>query len=464
MEAMSSNETWEVLPLPRGAKPLRVMWVFSLKGVGASEQLRFKARLVAKGCSQRPGLDFGEVYAPVGRAQTIRSLLALAAIRDLEVHQDFTTAFLNGEQGEEVWVEQPVGYEQGGANSGLFCRLRKALYGLKQAPRAWHSTLAAALEQFGFVEGEADPGLWFRGEGEHRVWVVVYVDDLLIAGELSKVQRVKQELLGQFQGKDMGEVGVFVGLKIERDRDARTLHISQPAHAQQLVEKVGLTAAKGRDLPISTADQVTAAGTGLDEKGQALYREVVGSLLYLSTHTRPDLAHVTGVLSRYMANPTAEQWTVAKGAVRYLRGTSSMGINYGGENAGRGLEGYVDSDFAGDKEDRKSTSGMVFMLGGGAVSWGSKKQSTVSCSTTEAEYIAAAGGVREAMWFQKLGRDLLGWGETRLPPTVSIDSSTSSRGSSRNFPSCTPTVPQPSASSTTTWCPDGPSTLTLTIM
>ena len=96
-----------------------------------------------------------------------------------------------------------------------------------------------------------------------------------------------------------------------------------------------------------------------------------------------------------------------------------MGISYGGENAGRGLEGYVDSDFAGDKDDRKGTSGMVFMLGGGAVSWGNKKQSTVSCSTTEAEYIAAAGGVREAMWFQNLGRDLLNWGETAAGTTGS---------------------------------------------
>jgi len=130
----------------------------------------------------------------------------------------------------------------------------------------------------------------------------------------------------------------------------------------------------------------------LVEKGQALYWEVVGSLLYLSTHTRPDLAHVTGVLSRYMANPTAGQRTVAKGAVRYLRGTSSMGISYGGENAGRGLEGYVDSDFAGDKDDRKGTSGMGFMLGGGAVSLGSKKQSTISCSTTEAESLQQQGG------------------------------------------------------------------------
>jgi hypothetical protein len=128
MDAMKSNHTWELLPLARGAKPLRVMWVFTLKGGTegeGGEKLRFKARLVAKGCSQRPGLDFGEVYAPVGRAQTIRSVLAMAAARDLEVHQlDFTTAFLNGALGEEVWVQQAEGYEVGGASSRLFCRLR----------------------------------------------------------------------------------------------------------------------------------------------------------------------------------------------------------------------------------------------------------------------------------------------------------------------------------------------------
>jgi hypothetical protein len=241
--------------------------------------------------------------------------------------------------------------------------------------------------------------------------VLVYVDDLLVVGELSLVQQGKQQLLAQFPCKDMGEAGVFVGFRIERNRGACTLHISQPAHALQLVEKVGLAAAKGRGVPLSTAGQVTAARGELDEEGKARYKEAVGNLLYLRTHTRPDLAHVIGVLSRYMFNPTAEHWALAKGAVRYLGGTSSSGISFGGEHAGRGLEGYVDSDFAGDSEDRKSTTGFVFLQVGGVVSWGSKKQSTVLSSTTEAEYIAASVGVREAMWFQKLGRDVLGWGK-----------------------------------------------------
>ena len=213
MDAIKINHTWELLPLARGSKPLRVMWVFTLKGGTegeGGEKLRFKARLVAKGCSQRPGLDFGEVYAPVGRVQTIRSVLAIAAARDLEVHQlDSTTAFLNGALGEEVWVQQAEGYEVGGASSRLFCRLRKALYGLKQAPRAWHATLKAALQEFGFKEGDADPGLVFKGEGLERVWVMVYVDDLLVVGELSRVQEVKHQLLEKFQGKDMGEARWF---------------------------------------------------------------------------------------------------------------------------------------------------------------------------------------------------------------------------------------------------------------
>jgi len=299
----------------------------------------------------------------------------------------------------------------GGASSRLFCRLRKALYGLKQAPRAWHATLKAALQEFGFKEGDADPGLVFKGEGLERVWVVVYVDDLLVVGELSRVQEVKQQLLEKFQGKDMGEARMFVGFRISRDRAARTLHISQPAHAQQLVETVGLSQLKGRGVPISTADRVGAAGKALGEEGKELYSEVVGSLLYLSTHTRPDLAHATGVLSRYMACPTEELWALCKGVVRYLGGTSSMEIIYGGVHAHTGLVGYVDSDYAGDTADRKSTSGFVFLQAGGAVSWGSKKQSTVSSSTTEAEYVAAGLGVREARWFQKLGGDLEGWGE-----------------------------------------------------
>jgi len=297
MDAMKSNHTWELLPLARGAKPLRVMWVFTLKGGTegeGGEKLRFKARLVAKGCSQRPGLDFGKVYAPVGRAQTIRSVLAMAAACDLEVHQlDFTTAFLNGALGEEVWVQQAEGYEVGGASSRLFCRLRKALYGLKQAPRAWHATLKAALQEFGIKEGDADPGLVFKGEGLERVWVVVYVDDLLIMGELSRVQEVKQQLLEKFQGKDMGEARMFVGFRISKDRAARTLHISQPAHAQQLVEKVGLSQSKGRGVPISTADRVGTAEEALGEDGKELYSEGGGEpTLFEHAHVpRPGARH-----------------------------------------------------------------------------------------------------------------------------------------------------------------------------
>ena len=180
MDAMKSNHTWELLPLARGAKPLRVMWVFTLKGGTegeGGEKLRFKARLVAKGCSQRPGLDFGEVYAPVGRAQTIRSVLAMAAARDLEVHQlDFTTAFLNGALGEEVWVQQAEGYEVGGGRGRAVAGWNGVLkpniecFGCHQFGHFQdRCPQQPQLQEFGFKEGDADPGLVFKGEGLERV-------------------------------------------------------------------------------------------------------------------------------------------------------------------------------------------------------------------------------------------------------------------------------------------------------
>ena len=199
IRALDSNNTWTLLPTPPGVRPLPTKWVFSRKAEGE----RYKARLVAKGCAQRPG-DYGELYTPVGRAQTVRAFLSRVAVLDLELHQlDFTTAFLNGElkEGEKIWVQQPEGFQQGGNN--ISCLLRKSLYGLKQAPRAWHETLSQALEKEGYKATEADPGLYTQhSTAGHQQLILVYVDDLLIASSsLQEVQHIKGKLLQRFKGR-----------------------------------------------------------------------------------------------------------------------------------------------------------------------------------------------------------------------------------------------------------------------
>ena len=192
---------------------------------------------------------------------------------------------------------------------------------------------------------------------------------------------------------------------IERDRANRTIKLTQARMTTDLVAKYGLSDAKPRSLPLDPALRLMQGeGELLDTSTAASYAQLVGSLLYLSVCTRPDIAQAVGALSKFMASPTNIHWQAALGVVRYLAGTAQYGLNFGGGDSG--LEGYCDADYAGDLDTRRSTTGYVFILHGGAISWSSKRQATVAASTSEAEYIAAAQAVKEALWLRNLLKDL----------------------------------------------------------
>jgi len=208
MAALQQMNTWQLLPLPAGVQPLGLKWVLTTKPAADSSKPRYKARLVVKGCAQRPG-EYGQLYAPVAMTPTLRTLLAKVAAEDLELHQlDICTAFLNGELGEEVWVKQPEGYQQGG--SRMAYKLQRALYGLKQAPRAWHEKLQQVMVGvLGYTAASADPSLFVKHSSSGSIWVLVYVDDMLVAAkQLEQVQQAKQEIMGRFRARYLGEAVV----------------------------------------------------------------------------------------------------------------------------------------------------------------------------------------------------------------------------------------------------------------
>ncbi len=403
MASLTANGTWTLEEPPPGAKAIPVKWVFKIKRDANGNIERYKARLVAKGFHQREGIDYDEVFAPVSKYATLRTVLATVAAQDLEMHQlDIKTAFLNGTIEEEVYIQQPPGYTNGNPNQA--CKLIKALYGLKQAPRAWHATLKAELANMGFTESKADAGLFISADASNPALLLTYVDDILIiAPNTNTLAPIKHKLMATFDARDLGPATFFLGMDITRDRANKTLKLSQGRLTADLLNKFNMQEAKTVSTPSSAAIKLTKDGEPLDTKTFP-YSTLIGSLMYLSVCTRPDIAQAVGALARYMATPTTVHWTAAKTVLRYLAGTADCGITFG--TGPPGLDVYCDADYAGDVDTRRSTTAYVFILNGGAITWSSRLQPTVAASTTEAEYMAAAATIKEALWLRKLLNDL----------------------------------------------------------
>ncbi len=391
MASLQENSTWTLEQQPIGVRPIPAEWVFKRKQDALGNIERYKARLVAKGFMQKEGIDYNEVFAPVSKHTTLRTLLSLAAAEDLELHQlDIKTAFLNGDLDETSHMQQPEGYAEGGPN--MVCHLRKSLYGLKQAPRAWNTRLKQELEGRGFTASGADAGLFTAQYKGSNIYILVYVDDILVAAKnLADINHIKARLTAIFDVRDLGEAKYFLGMRLDRDRQARTLKMTQGRLATELVHKHGLKEGRTKSVPMSTSIRlVQAEEDQLLDREEYHYSELVGSLLYLSVCTRPNISQAVGVLARHMAKPSMEHWTAAKAVLRYIAGTLACGITL--RQTDTPVGGYSDADYAGDSDTRRSTTGFVFILNGGAIScnsnWNSRLQPTVAVSTTEAEYMA----------------------------------------------------------------------------
>jgi hypothetical protein len=309
LASLLEMDAWKLVPLPPGIKPLPCRWTYKLKRDGDGNIDRYKARLVAKGYAQKEGIDFNEVFAPVSKHSTLRALLSVVAAEDLELIQlDVKLAFLNGELEEDIYMQQPPTYEQG---SGMVCHLQRALYGLRQAPRAWNLRFRKELAALGFRQTQSDPSLFVKGSGVDAIYLLVYVDDMLIAARGDLASGVYDAIKKLFTVRNLGDATYFLGMHIARNRAARIIKLSQEQLTLNLLEKFSMSDAKPRRTPIPTGTRLTAEGDRLDT---ALfpYGALVGSLLYLASCTRPDIAFAANSLARYMAKPTEQHWLVAK--------------------------------------------------------------------------------------------------------------------------------------------------------
>lgn len=402
IDALQQNQTWDFVPKPRDVKPISCKWVYKLKRRPDGSIERYKARLVARGFSQQYGLDYDETFSPVAKLTTVRVLLALASNKDWNLWQmDVKNAFLHGELDREIYMNQPIGF-QNQDYPEYVCKLRKALYGLKQAPRAWYGKIAEFLTQSGYSVTPADSSLFVKANGGKLAIVLVYVDDLIITGDDElEILRTKDNLSVRFQMKELGQLKHFLGLEVDRTQEG--IFLCQQKYAKDLLKRFGMLECKLISTPMEPNAKMCAY-EGKDLEDATMYRKLVGSLIYL-TLTRPDISYAVGVMSRYMQNPKKPLLEAVRRILRYVKSTIDYGLLYKkGENCK--LVGYCDADYAGDHDTRRSTTGYVFKLGSGTISWCSKRQPTVSLSTTEAEYRAAAMAAQESTWLIQLMNNL----------------------------------------------------------
>ncbi|GJS30199.1 retrovirus-related pol polyprotein from transposon TNT 1-94 [Tanacetum coccineum] len=351
-------DVWELVPPPDCAMIIALKWIYKVKLDEYGDVLKNKARLVAKGYRQEEGLDFEESFAPVARLEAIRIFLANAASKNMTVYQmDVKTAFLNGELKEVVYVSQPEGFVDPDRPHHVY-RLKKALYGLKQAPRAWYDTLSKFLLAQGFSKGVVDPTLFIRKTGKHTLHVQIYVDDIIFASTDPKdCDRFSNEMSSKFQMSMMGQISFFLGLQISQN--PRGIFINQSKYANEILKKFDLHKSDPVDTPMVERTKLDEDLSGIPVD-QTQYRSMIGSLMYL-TASRPDLVF----------------------AVNHKYGSP--------KDTAMALTAYADADHAGCQDTRRSTSGSAQFLGDKLVSWSSKKQTSMSISSTEAEYIVISG-------------------------------------------------------------------------
>ncbi|GJP45172.1 hypothetical protein CLOM_g4594 [Closterium sp. NIES-68] len=426
--SLIENETWDLCDLPPGKKAITSKMIYRHKYGPEGELTRYKSRLVARGFQQTKGKDYDEVFAPVGKGTTLRVLLAIAALLGWKIRQmDIVTAFLNGIILEEVYMKQPEGLDDG---SGRVCRLKKAIYGLKQAPRAWYHKLEEALLAGGFKKSECDPSLFLLQEKDEILMLLVYVDDILLfSASTALLDSAEQMLEMQFKCSKMGEVKYYLGMHVERDVEKGVLRLHQRKYCEGLAEKYGLQdgGKPATPLPSGFTVEPCADEEVVGESDRKLFHSMVGSLNYAANHTRPDIAFSTSRLASVVSRPSHEQLEAAKRLVRYVSATASVGLEYSGvrQRLQRGaadvksgemlLSCYTDASFNSVKADGTSIGGYVCLLGGGAVSWRSKKQNEVGLSSCETEYMALHHGAKEVVWLRRLLEEL---GVGQEEPTV----------------------------------------------
>ncbi|GJT15903.1 putative ribonuclease H-like domain-containing protein [Tanacetum coccineum] len=382
------KKVWTFVDLLHGKRAIGTKWIYKKKKDERGIVIRNKARLVTQGYTQEEGIYYNDVFAPVARIKAIRMFLAYASFKDFVVYQiDVKTAFLYDMIEEEVYVCQPLGFED------------------PEFP-----------DRVNKVEktGQIDKTLFIKRVKSDILLVQVYVDDIIF-GSTKKGLCTKFEKLmhKKFYISSMGELTFFLGLQVTQKDDG--IFISQDKYVDEILKKIGFSTVKTASTPMETSKPLMKDENAKDVDVH-LYRSMIGSLMYL-TSSRPDIMFVVCACARFQVTPKVSHLHAVKRIFRYLKGQPKLGLWYPKDSPFY-LEAYTDSDYAGASLDRKSTIGGCQFLGSRLISWQCKKQTIVANSTTKAEYVAAASCCGQVLWIQN---QMLDYGYNFMNTKIFID-------------------------------------------
>lgn len=405
VNALEENNTWTAVERAGNMNVIGTKWVYKYKRNAEGVIERHKARLVAKGYAQVEGVDYRETFAPVLRYKTLRILLILSAHRDVNIEQlDVKTAFLNAEVKEDIYVEVPEGMETSfPANTVL--KLRRALYGIKQAPHEWNENINSYLVELGFKRCVMDTCLYVKVTRNNNIMIIgLFVDDIVVSyrkKDLEEWLKTKILLKRKYKMSDIGQLHHILGMRVTRKQDG-SITVDQETYITSKLKEFNMHECR----PVTSPEVITKrdGSPDLDDAQSNLYRKIVGSVLYASTSTRPDISHAVHTLTRFMKQPKECDMVSAKRLLRYLKGAASLRLLYkaAGDTMQATIIAFCDSDLGGDNETGKSTTGYCVYMNDCLVTWCAKRQDTVALSTTEAEWMAASDCTKELIWLQQL--------------------------------------------------------------
>ncbi len=418
---LERNKVWTIEKRQPGMRTRKSKWAFKIKRDSNGKIVRYRARLVALGNLQRPGIDYMETYSPVVRMRTTCTLMALAVENDWEIeHDDVQAAYLAGTLDETTYMELPEGYfefgkilatpdqhlqlTETGTKSKWVCKVNQALYGLHQSWLIWYRKLRKTLLELGLQQSKADPCVFFDPTGD--VIITVYVDDLIYYGTRRKIDAIKRKLARIFDLRHLGPAQLVQSIRIQRNKKG-TIKIDQEAYTRELLKEFKMQDCKALKTPGVPEERYTRSNPDeeLNPERAHIFRQLIGSLLYHASCTRPDINYSVISLSQFARNPAERHWKAANHILRYLKGTLTKGLMYRKTGKKPPLM-YSDADWGADLNDRRSFSGYTTILAGAATSWSTRKQTNVALSTMEAKLVALAEAVQEELWTQSLLREI----------------------------------------------------------